>query len=663
MHMSRSPRVVAAVGAVASLVLAAGALGAAGPGGQSRHQAGKVLGAGGPVQDATVRLFCAGVARRAGATVLGTAQTDAKGEFRIEFAQPTGPNAVLYLVAEGHLGDLKFATVLGADSVSPGVCINERTTIATAYTMAQFIDDDVIGGYPIGVRNAALVFRNLVDPVSGRPAKFLQQKPNGTETSTLRKFNSLANILAACSESALVCPVLFDFTTPVGGPAPTNTLEAAINIAHDPAHNFAELWVLSRVSQSCQPAIAVPPPDWTLAIKYVGNGKQFSGPGACAFDEQGNAWINNNYTPRRNRFLRACGSHLVTKFSPAGENLDGSPFIGGGVDGAGFGICVDRSGDAWIGNFGFYGRTCPEDLQPAANSVSQFMPDGTAVSPPIIGWTEGNISSPQATVSDQMGNIWIANSCNGTVTQYRGGNPHSHWNTALVPGDCSQGAVPRPFGIAIDHDGNGWVTDNVSDAVYQLDTDGTVINGPICGDETGLVAPMGVAIDSLGNIWVSNSGIVHVPCPQDGLEFPNYGSLIPDPEHASVTRLNPDGTVGGVHKGAGLFIPWGIAVDGDDHVWVANFGQQRVSKLCGANPETCPIGMSAGDPLSPENGYQFDGLVRNTGVAIDPSGNVWLANNWFEIPIQTNPGGDGVVVFIGLAGPVVTPLLGPVVSP
>jgi hypothetical protein len=44
--------------------------------------------------------------------------------------------------------------------------------------------------------------------------------------------------------------------------------------------------------------------------------------------------------------------------------------------------------------------------------------------------------------------------------------------------------------------------------------------------------------------------------------------------------------------------------------------------------------------------------VRNTGLAIDPSGNVWVANNWKEAPIQTNPGGYEIVAFVGIAAPV-----------
>ena len=61
--------------------------------------------------------------------------------------------------------------------------------------------------------------------------------------------------------------------------------------------------------------------------------------------------------------------------------------------------------------------------------------------------------------------------------------------------------------------------------------------------------------------------------------------------------------------------------------------------------------------ISPDGtGYGFLGLERNTAVAIDPSGNVWLMNNWIDVPnLQTNPGGHEIVAFVGLAGPVQPP--------
>jgi hypothetical protein len=98
---------------------------------------------------------------------------------------------------------------------------------------------------------------------------------------------------------------------------------------------------------------------------------------------------------------------------------------------------------------------------------------------------------------------------------------------------------------------------------------------------------------------------------------------------------------------------------------VANFTGRRgrISAFCGARTSNCPLGLRTGDPISPRAGYTSDALERNTGIVIDTAGNVWVANNWRKIPVQTNPGGHSVVEFIGLAAPVKTPLLGPPQQP
>ncbi len=124
-----------------------------------------------------------------------------------------------------------------------------------------------------------------------------------------------------------------------------------------------------------------------------------------------------------------------------------------------------------------------------------------------------------------------------------------------------------------------------------------------------------------------------------------------------MARVAADGTVTRF-DGAGMTVPWGIAVDGDDTIWVANVAGSRLSHLCGARVETCPTGH-AGDPISPvQTGYAFDGLQRNTGVQVDGSGNVWVANNWKTVPLPADPYGDGLVAFLGMAAPVSMPLIG-----
>jgi len=153
-------------------------------------------------------------------------------------------------------------------------------------------------------------------------------------------------------------------------------------------------------------------------------------------------------------------------------------------------------------------------------------------------------------------------------------------------------------------------------------------------------------------MWVADSGFADVPCPKGALPRRNHP--------ASLTLISSDGTDPRQFTGGGLTAPWGVAVDGHDNVWVTNFGGRRLSEFCGNQTANCPPGARTGTPITPATGYGFDGLVRNTGVQIDPSGNVWVANNWKSYPFpERNAGGYQMVVFIGLAGPLRTPLIGP----
>jgi hypothetical protein len=85
----------------------------------------------------------------------------------------------------------------------------------------------------------------------------------------------------------------------------------------------------------------------------------------------------------------------------------------------------------------------------------------------------------------------------------------------------------------------------------------------------------------------------------------------------------------------------------------------RISQFCGTRPENCPPGKRTGDPISLPTGYGSDALTRVTVVAIDQTGNVWATNNWKLKPPVNNPGGDAVVIFLGLAAPTHAPLIGP----
>jgi sugar lactone lactonase YvrE len=550
-------------------------------------------------------------------------------------------------------GPVVLASVLsGADAPSELV-VNERTTVAAAYALARFTGPGgVSGGYP-GVQNAAALAHNLADSGTGDLAPLLAAPPNGDLTSTMAEFNTLANLLAACVTGD-GCDQLFDLARPPGGARPRDTLQAAVDIAHSPGHDAAALFALADTTHRYGPALTAAPDAWTVALRYGGNGHELDGPGNIAFDADGNAWVTNNYRYGADPTVPVCGGRTVLKFTPTGGDAPGAPYRSGGLYGAGFGVTVDAKGSAWVANFGFQGAGCPVDPTPLERSVSQFAPDGTPLSPPE-GWRQGGIAQPQGLAADRAGTVWVANCGADSVTRIPDGD-------ATRAREIPTPALQKPFGAAADVGGRLWVSGNGSDSVQVLAPDGTPEQTVTGG---GLRRPLAVATDSRGNAWVSNSGILPVPCGDttagDLADATATAAEDAGPRPgASVTLIRSDGTPDPEpFTNGGLFLPWGIAVDGDDTVWVANFGGHRLARLCGTDLGACPPGYRTGQPISPpDTGYTSDGLERNTGLQIDPSGNVWLVNNWRTVPIQSNPGGHELVVLVGAAAPVATPRLG-----
>ncbi len=519
------------------LALAAGPLaGTAKAAAGSQTVTGRVEGDGAPLSDYVVTLYRT---TRGASDTLRQARTGADGGFEISYRPGSDRSSVFYLIASQR--SVTLATVLGSQAMpalpnqpdavaaasrtTPGeapagdlpdhVVINERTTVATAYALAQFIDGTGVSGNAVGVRNAAAMVGNMVDVTTGEIAPVLAGDPNGSATSTLPTFNALADMVAGCIADPSTCTTLFEAAPSPDGQPTRGTLQAIVDIARNPWRNVAALFGVAALSDAFQPALAAAPDAWTIALKFRGNGL-LNGPGNFAFDAEGTSWLINNYTPPSNDpTIDACDGKLLFRFTPTGQFFPGSPYQGGGISGAGYGITFDPQGRLWVGNFGFASPVCASSPQgPTNDSMSLFRPDGTALSP-ASGFTQGQISWPQGTVSDQKGNIWIANCGNSSVTIYPKGDPFEARN---IP----QGVLglSKPFGIAIDHRGFAWVTGNNSNSVAIIG------KGRIRNVSGVFDRPMAIAGDSRGNMWVANSHIVDVPCPSGGPDTNGQGGSI-----------------------------------------------------------------------------------------------------------------------------------------
>ncbi len=606
-------------------------------------------------------------------SVVTQTTSDGAGNFSVKVpsnSSNTTSNPITYYAVASKSPSIQLMASLGAGPIS-AVRINELTTVASAYAFAQlFRNDYLIGGSALPLSIAAGMAENLVSAVSGSASTVIQTSPNGYETNTWSALGTLANVLAGCTQGVTnACTNLFALTPTASGITPTTTLQAIVNIALNPAVNVSGIYNLGSVVTSYTPALtANQGPNssaplqkldaWTMAVKVNNTGSSacpFGGPANVAFDVNGYAWINNNViqgTPNSTNCLVV----LKPNGQPASglSNTPSSPITGGGILGSGFGIAIDKLGYIWSGSFGWGNNV------PTSGAVAKLSSLGVPISP-ATGYTSG-LLRVQGTAVDQSNNVWMASYGNNAVVVY----PNQNTNPISYVDSNTE-----PFGVAITSDGYAWVTYTGSDTVSKLRYSNGAISKLFTVTLPSGSNPKGVAVDSLGNAWVA------------------AGST------STVYAINSSGTIVGAYTGQGINGPWGISLDAKGNVWVANFGtatrsdRYSIVELCGAT-SSCPAGVAMGTAITPSTGYTLPSagsqvllnsgqplygtgappsylpLMRLTSVNADMAGNIWAANNWKPSALNDvllNPGGDGMVIFVGVAAPTKAPSLGPAQAP
>ena len=589
-----------------------------------------VAGADIPVVGATVSVYAAGPAA---VTAIGSGQTDSSGSVSIAIANPGG-DVVLYAVASG--GDAGHGTnsaialmsVFGTGSnYNSPIVIDELTTIASIWSMRNFLHPDgTIFGPAPGLQNAALTVTNLADLTHGLPSSLLLQNLNNSPA----KLNTLANLLAACAgssgASSPTCSALFSQTTLPNQAAPANTIAAAFNIANNPGLNLASLFAVANQSSAYAPAWPRPLLNWLLSVNIPVAG----GGGVFAIDSSGDLWVSTD------------GG--ISKISPTGVAAPGSPFSGGGFQGAAA-MAIDTNGNIWIDNF--Y----------PATTVSEFDPGGHPLSPDT-GYEVPSYSLAGIAI-DQSGHVWIANDNPNPVGENPGALLELDSTGTVISGNVgfTGGGLFQPGAVAIDSRGNVWVTNDQrvepggkikvkGGSVSRFGSTGAPLSPKKGYREGNISYPEDIAIDALGNAWVANHGRAIA------------GKLV-----ENVAKLKPGGAPVSPpkgYRGGGINQPSAIAIDGAGVVWVLDSGLTPTP--CGnLAANEISVLTQKGAPISPDVGYLIfpcgftddsyvDGL---RGIAIDPSGNVWFANAGIRSMLE----------LVGAAAPVKTPLIGPPQKP
>ena len=398
------------------------------------------------------------------------------------------------------------------------VWVNEVTTVASVYALQQFMNTTA-GNYNVGasstnvtgLQNAFLAVTNLVNSSTGTA---LTKTPNGNGTVPQAEIDSLANIIAACVNSAggsSVCNNLFLNATPPGGAAPADTLHAMLDIAQNPGNNVTALYQTPPPQVPFAPGLTAAPNDWTIAIPYTGGG--IDGPLSLAVDASGNIWVVDHQGPG------------LSEFNTQGVSQQGSYGISSNLPNEPYALAIDPSGNLWVNSA-------------TSTSLIKFDSSGDYLTTATWGCSGG-----EQIATDSGGNLY--GTYEGPICKYSAsGTVTSH----AFP--CMDGVA-----VAVDGSGNVWMPNLLTRTVGEFDSSVDEISGePSCGWSVSSGDQMFAdAIDAQGDVWALNydGGVAELS--PSGASLGAYGAG----EDASSIVIDGNDTV---------WTPCNIAPAGIDHL-------------------------------------------------------------------------------------------------
>ena len=252
--------------------------------------------------------------------------------------------------------------------------------------------------------------------------------------------------------------------------------------------------------------------------------------------------------------------------------------------------------------------------------------------------TAAQLNIPYGVAVDSSGNLYLSDAGNnrvrkvdattGVITTVAGSGAHGAGGDGAA---ATLAQLSTPYGVALDSDNNLYIADGRNNRIRKVTAStgfiSTVAGGGSALGDNGpatsaqLSSPRGVAVDSDGNLYIADTS-------NNRIRKVDTAGMI--------TTVVGDGTKGssgdgGAATAAKLDAPYGVAVDGADNIYIAEYNNHRVRKVdTSATPWT--ISRVAGTE-SRISGYNGDGgaateawLNAPIGVAVDGSGNIYITD-------------------------------------
>ena len=305
------------------------------------------------------------------------------------------------------------------------------------------------------------------------------------------------------------------------------------------------------------------------------------------------------------------------------------------------------------------GTNLPNDviITVAGNGNSGFSGDGGPA-------TNAGLFSPRGAALDGSGNLFIADrsnyrirkvDINGVIVTVAGNGSTGYSGDG---GPATNASLSDPARVAVDSFGNLFIADTNHSRIRKVDTNGiitTVAGNGISGysgdggaaTNASLNFPAGAAVDSFGNLFIAdqlNNRIREV----------DTNGIITTVAGNGISGYSGDG---GAATNADLDIPVSAAVDSFGNLFIAEPRYNHIRKVDTKGIISTLAGNGSFGYSGDGGSARYASFFYISGVAVDPSGNLFIADtdNFRIRRVDTNGiintvAGKGTVGFSGDAG-------------
>ncbi len=309
----------------------------------------------------------------------------------------------------------------------------------------------------------------------------------------------------------------------------------------------------------------------------------------------------------------------------------------------------------------------------AGNSRPGFFGDGGPA-------TAAQLNSPQGLAVDSQGYLYIADQGNnrvrmvtpqGVISTIAGNGKVGAPRFLGDAGPATAANLNQPGGVAVDKQGNVYIADTGDNSIREVGTNGAIntiagngfqTNGnpgdTLLASESTLALPEDVFVDSSGNVFIADTGDAEVreitastgiiSVVAGACDITSSSTSTNTGESCSIGYAGD----GGLANQAGLVEPAAVVVDSAGNVYIAEPTDGRIREVSTIKTKV-DINTIVG---SGTLGFSGDGAAANaaelnrpTGVAVDGSGNIYIADS-LNYRIRVAQAGGSVKTFAGNGG-------------